>query len=86
MTKLISLDYLLCSLISFLRSEYEYTFLVKHSPDSQADARGVHVTWMLTPFVKISKVTSSSLVGSYRVEQKDDSVTFKAGLFYILVN
>ena len=79
MTKLISLDNLLCSLISFLRSEYEYTFLVKHSPDSQADARGVHVTWMLTPFVKISKITSSSLVGSYRVEQKDDSVTFKAG-------
>lgn len=64
--------------IVFFRSEYEYGFIVKHFPDSLGDALGVHVTWMLTPFVKFNKATSSSLVGSYRVEQKGDSVTFKA--------
>ena len=51
---------------------------MKHHPDSLGDALGVHVTWMLTPFVKFNKATSSSLAGAYRVEQKGDSVTFKA--------
>ena len=62
----------------FFRSEYEYGFIVKHSSESNSDARGVHVTWILSPYVKINKVKSSSLMGSYRVGQKGDSVTFKA--------
>ena len=51
---------------------------MSHDPTSRAHALGVHVTWMLTPFVKFHKVTSFQHIGSYRVEQKDDSVTFKA--------
>ncbi|XP_022795203.1 uncharacterized protein LOC111333840 [Stylophora pistillata] len=56
--------------------EYRYTFTVKHSSESRSDARGVHVTWMLTPFLKFKKVDSSLMTGSLRVQQKDDSVTF----------
>ncbi|XP_067051240.1 uncharacterized protein [Acropora muricata] len=59
-------------------SAYDYGFVVSHDPASRAHALGVHVTWMLTPFVKFHKVTSFQHIGSYRVEQKDDSVTFKA--------
>ncbi|XP_074625777.1 EGF-like repeat and discoidin I-like domain-containing protein 3 [Acropora palmata] len=60
-------------------SAYDYGFVVSHDPTSRAHALGVHVTWMLTPFVKFHKVTSFQHIGSYRVEQKDDSVTFKIG-------
>ncbi|XP_068753099.1 uncharacterized protein [Montipora capricornis] len=58
-------------------SDYDYGFTVSHDSDSFADALGVHVIWMLTPFVKFKKVTSFQFMGKYRVEQKDDSVTFK---------
>ncbi|KAJ7391350.1 hypothetical protein OS493_018393 [Desmophyllum pertusum] len=57
-------------------SEYEYSFTVQHSSQSQSDARGVHVTWMLTPFIAINQVTPSSTTGSFRIDPKGDSVTF----------
>ncbi|XP_078374347.1 neuropilin-1a-like [Oculina patagonica] len=57
-------------------SEYEYGFTVKHTSESRSNARGVHVTWMLTPFIKIKDVTPSSITGSFRIDQKGDSVTF----------
>ena len=63
---------------TFFRSDYDYGFTVSHDSDSLAHALGVRVIWMLTPFVKFKKVTSFQLMGKYRVEQKDDSVTFKA--------
>ena len=66
----------------FHRSEFEYGFTVRHSSQSLAHARGVHVTWMLTPFVKISEVTPSFMTGSFRIEHKGDSVTFIVRTFH----
>lgn len=70
------------SLCFFHRSEYEYGFTLIHSSESQAHARGVHVTWMLTPFIKISDVTQSLITGSFRIDQKGDSVTFIVRTFH----
>ena len=55
---------------------------MKHSSQSLAHARSVHVTWMLTPFIKISEVTPSLMIGSFRIDQKGDSVTFMVRTFH----
>lgn len=40
------------------------------------------MTWMLTPFIKISDVTPSLITGSFRIDQKGDSVTFIVRTFH----
>ena len=81
-TKLEAETFQTLSLWFFHRSEYEYGFTVKHSSQSKTHARGVHVTWMLTPFIKIRDVTPSMITGSFRIDQKDDSVTFIVRTFH----
>ena len=59
------------------RTSYEYGVTVKHSPESKADALAVHVTWILTPFLKFTHVTSWPTAAIYQIQERGDSVTFK---------
>ena len=62
-----------------LYSDYfGFTTTLKHSVDSQTDAKGVHVTWMLAPFIKYRNLVSYPQGPSPpRVVHKDDSITLK---------
>ena len=57
---------------------FGYVTFLKHAHDSETSAKGVHVTWMLVPFVKFSNLVSYPQGPSPpRVVHKDDSVTLK---------
>ncbi|EDO44680.1 predicted protein [Nematostella vectensis] len=58
-----------------LWSTYTYHTLVKHSPQISADAKGVHVTWMLAPFLSFQDVTSYKWQRP-RVEKEEGHSTF----------
>ena len=61
------------------REHYGYTTTLKHSenPFSRADAKGVHVTWMLASFTKFLNLVSFTGPIPPKIVQRDDSVTFK---------
>lgn len=56
---------------------YGYVTTLKHTPRSVAAAKGVHVTWMLAPFIKFLNIVSYTGPHPPKVLQKDDSVTLK---------
>lgn len=57
---------------------FGYVTTLKHTGDSLADAKGIHVTWMLAPYIKYRHLVDISLgINPPQVTQKDDSVTLK---------
>ena len=57
---------------------FGYVTNLEHAADSEMNAKGVHVTWMLASFIKFSNLVSYSQgISPPRVVQKDDSVTLK---------
>lgn len=80
------LFYASCSRVKRLKSlflyhhsdRYGYVTTLKHShPASQADAKGVHVTWMLAPFIKFRGVVSFFGPILPKIVHRDDSFTLK---------
>ncbi|PFX33767.1 Coagulation factor VIII [Stylophora pistillata] len=59
---------------------FGYVTTLKHADTSNADAKGIHVTWMLAPYIKYRHLVDISLgIDPPQVTQKDDSVTLKIG-------
>lgn len=59
---------------------FGYVTTLKHTDTSNADAKGIHVTWMLAPYIKYRHLVDISLgIDPPQVTQKDDSVTLKIG-------
>ena len=58
---------------------YGYVTTLKHSesPRSAAAAKGVHVTWMLAPFIKFLNIVSYTGPDPPIVQHMDDGVTLK---------
>ena len=65
---------------SCFSSIYFYSFTIEHTRSSQTDAKGVHVTWMMAPFLQFKTITSvlpSQFGSSPQVVFKDDGWVFK---------